>query len=217
MYPSTKIEQSKDVGLLRALAVTQIESMPAGAWRHHGIGVLQGYVNEGNGVERRIHIWDPSLVLPGMSESGSIHDHRFDMTSHVLLGAIVHQDFESWPSEHGPFEEYALVNAREAMRRVGRFHADPAPTGQRFAINGMSTIIHAGERYTFAKHRFHSTIPIGRGVSIVEKRNQSGSARILGRVGTPIRHAFGNAENVTDETAIASIVGSTLQQLREAA
>jgi hypothetical protein len=213
VHDPTTITPIADLGLLRALAIAQLLRMPTTSWRHHGIGVLQGYVCEAGAVERRIHIWDPSLILPGMADSGSIHDHRFDMTSFVLLGAIEHATYDLFDQENGQLEEYALVNARASMERVGSFHTEPTPTGRRFGAKVTIRRIVEGQRYTFEKHHFHSTTPLGRTLSIVEKRNQSGSARILGQSGTPIRHAFGNAENVTDLARISRIVAQTVEML----
>ena len=83
--------------MLAALTAKLITS-PELRWRHHGIGLLQAYLVEGrpgaelalglSDTETRIHVWHPSLRLAGMDDSGLMHDHRFDLESRVLLGAM---------------------------------------------------------------------------------------------------------------------------------
>jgi hypothetical protein len=53
-------------------------------WRHHGLGMLQAELSE----TLRIHIWHPRLVSVGMAWPRCVHDHRFDITSAVVLGAV---------------------------------------------------------------------------------------------------------------------------------
>lgn len=69
-------------------------------WRHHKIGVLQAYVVEGKryyDMETRIHVWHPSLALAD-EDSGRMHDHRFDLRSYVLLGAIHDTEIKTIPA-----------------------------------------------------------------------------------------------------------------------
>ena len=54
-------------------------------WRHHGLGMLQAEFSE----ELRVHVWHPSLVVPGMAWPRCVHDHRFDITSAVITGEII--------------------------------------------------------------------------------------------------------------------------------
>src|ERR1051325_5879847 len=70
-------------------------------WRHSGLGMLQAYVVEGGQEEVRVHIWHPSLKLDGIDEAGLGHDHRFDMTSWVLVGKLVHVETITSPNPKG--------------------------------------------------------------------------------------------------------------------
>lgn len=188
--------------------------LPTLRWRHHGIGVLQAYLDEHDGVEHRVHIWDPSLVLPGMARSGGIHDHRFDMTSFVVLGEMEHTEITVEPAPDGDLEEYEVVNARESMLKAGSWHTAPALTGRSF--HGMYTkhVIGRGEGYTFARHHFHESKVAVRTVTIVEKRNQEGHARILGVRGEVLQNAFGNPENLKDDAPlVVSLVAETAAAL----
>lgn len=53
-------------------------------WRHHGLGMLQAELSE----SLRIHVWHPTLVSPDMSWPRCVHDHRFDLQSMVVVGAV---------------------------------------------------------------------------------------------------------------------------------
>jgi hypothetical protein len=53
-------------------------------WRHHGLGMLQAELSE----TLRIHIWHPKLVSPEMAWPRCVHDHRFDLESAVVIGAV---------------------------------------------------------------------------------------------------------------------------------
>jgi hypothetical protein len=168
-------------------------------WRHHGIGVLQAYINErDDGVERRLHIWHPDLVIPGIEDSGSVHDHRFDLTSIVLCGSVLHRVYQTTPNPEGNFEILTLVNARASKVGTGSFHSDPTPTGERFDVHTFDYKIDAGLGYTFGHGVFHSSTVDELAVTLVEKRNQEGSARLLANRCYPLKHAFGNPENITE-------------------
>jgi hypothetical protein len=54
-------------------------------WRHHGLGMLQAEISE----TLRIHIWHPKLVSEGMAWPRCVHDHRFDITSAVIVGEVI--------------------------------------------------------------------------------------------------------------------------------
>jgi hypothetical protein len=48
-------------------------------WSISGLGMLRLYLSR----ENRVHIWDSSLLTPGVS---AIHTHPWDLESHVLAG-----------------------------------------------------------------------------------------------------------------------------------
>lgn len=201
----------ESVDVLASMLATRL---PMLRWRHHGIGVLQAYLDEHEGVERRVHIWDPSLVLPGMERSGGIHDHRFDMTSFVVLGEMQHTEIAVQPALVGALEEYEVVNARESMLKAGSWHTAPALTGRSFHGRYSKHVIGRGHGYTFARHHFHESKVADRTVTIVEKRNQEGHARILGVRGEVLQNAFGNPENLRDDAPlVVSLVAETAAAL----
>jgi hypothetical protein len=161
------------------------------SWRHAGFGALQAYVLEGGERELRAHIWHPSLIKPGIEESGLCHDHRFEMRSSVLVGGIVQTEFRLEPDTKGYWQTYRVLHAREAMARGGSFHHDPVPTGDYFRRYPLQFSLEAGQGYVFDKFAFHETRAEGVTVTLVEKSAQEDvNARILAPRDKPIVHAF---------------------------
>jgi hypothetical protein len=185
----TTVDKNKGHEAMRALALALFPSM---SWRHHGIGVLQGYVCENVEPEVRLHVWAPELVKPGMDVSGDIHDHRFDMVSHVLAGAVGHE--EICPSEDpaGDWSMLKLTHARAAKETA--FHGPTETLIGRFSASRASMVIAEGNSYRFPRGKFHrSPVLPGVAVTCVEKHNQSTeAARILHPVHEPPVMAFGH-------------------------
>lgn len=161
-------------------------------WRHHGIGVLQAYLHEGD-TETRIHIWHPSLVLAGFDETnGLVHDHRFSFDSYVLLGAICNERFTLEPDPAGEWVKYGVTNARKAMADYGSFHE---PLGllndSRYSAQRQSIWYQAGEEYTMNAREFHSSRVNELTVTIVVKMGLvDGPSVIVGKRDVELIHAF---------------------------
>jgi hypothetical protein len=68
----------------RTLTEVAAQGKPLLSWRHHGLGMLQAELSE----TLRVHVWHPSLVSPGMTWPRCVHDHRFDITSAVIVGEV---------------------------------------------------------------------------------------------------------------------------------
>lgn len=150
-------------------------------WRWHGIGLLQAYLYEGFSVEERVHIWAPELMLPGIAESGSAHDHRFDLASTVIVGALKHTEWLLTSNKLGGHETYDFVHARE---QTDENRAAMRSTGDRFCVAKDNFEFHAGDRYTFARGAFHSSEPLSDVVvTLVEKTRQTETkARVVAPV-----------------------------------
>lgn len=202
----TNIERNKCTSAMRAMALALFPSVQ---WRHHGIGVLQGYVVEDCEPEVRLHVWAPDLVKPGMDVSGDVHDHRFDLVSHVLCGQVGHEEIIPEESDDGEWAMLQLTHAR-AAKDTG-YHGPTAPLPGRFHARRSSFVIEAGNTYRFPAGRFHRS-PVLPGVTVtcVEKHNQSSaSARILHPIAIPPVMAFGHEMDW-------KVVGPVLQRAREA-
>jgi len=164
---------------------------PCLRWRHAGFGALQAYIREGGERELRAHVWHRSLIKEGIEESGLCHDHRFDMRSTILVGAIIQTEFRLEADAKGSWETYRVLHAREAMARGGSFHHDPIPTGERYRRYPVIFEFCTGFGYTFDKFAFHETRAKGVTVTLVEKSAQEEvNARILAPHDKSVVHAF---------------------------
>ena len=182
-------------------------------FRHHGIGVLQGYVVENADPEIRIHIWSPKLLKPGIDESGDIHDHRFDMISHVMLGKICHEQLHERRDPDGEYEMLALTHARAAADTG--YHGPTTPIPGRYAATRSFLVIDEACSYTFQSGKFHRS-PLLKGVdlsvTVVEKHRQRDDvqARLLYPVNKPPVMAFGHR---VDKDLIRAIVQEAKEKL----
>lgn len=200
----TSVEVNRCTPAMRAMALALFSSLK---WRHHGIGVLQGYVVEDCEPEVRLHVWAPSLLKPGMDVSGDIHDHRFDLVSHVLCGQVGHEEITPQEDDDGEWAMLKLTHARAAKENA--YHGPTEALPGRFSVRRSSFVIDQGHTYRFPAARFHrSPILPGVAVTCVEKHRQSSaSARILHPVATPPVMAFGHEMDW-------KVVGPVLQEAR---
>lgn len=195
-------------------AIRLIES-GALQWRHHGIGVLQAYIAEGADPEVRLHVWDQRLVKPGISETGDVHDHRFDLVSVVLAGEVGHEEWVMAEAEDGPYRMSSVVHARLAAET--RYHGTVTEHEGRYKAYKARHLLPAGLMYRFPLGAFHrSFVPGGTTVTRCEKHNQREDiqARVVFRADTPQVHAFGHDE---DWDLISAVLSDALVALRGSA
>lgn len=208
MSALTSIETNRSTASLRAMALSLF---PAMSWRHHGIGVLQGYVAEDIEPEIRLHVWSRRLLKPGMDVSGDIHDHRFDLVSHVLCGAVGHEEILPLQQDDGEWSMLSLTHAR-AAKDTG-YHGPTSPLPGRFHVRRVPYVIPAGHTYRFPAGAFHRSPLVscaGATVTVVEKHSQSdAAARILYPTATPPLMAFGHEMDW-------AVIGPVLEQAGEA-
>lgn len=202
---STTVQKNPGNDAMKALALALFPSME---WRHHGIGVLQEYVIENSIPEVRLHVWAPELMKPGIHRAGDIHDHRFDLVSHVLCGDVGHEVIDPEPAEQGGWEMLSLTHARAAKENA--YHGPTSPLPGRFAVRRTMFVIKAGHTYSFPQKRFHrSPVLPGVAVTCVEKHSQTDSpARILYPASEPPVMAFGHEMDW-------AVIGPVLQRARE--
>src|ERR1700677_2575457 len=129
MSADTTIVANPSLSSMRKMALALLPHLK---WRHHGIGVLQAYISEETEPEVRMHIWSPELLKPGITASGDVHDHRFDMVSHVLIGAVGHESFYSEESDTGDWEMSALTHAR--MAKDTGYHGPVKRLPERYSV-----------------------------------------------------------------------------------
>jgi hypothetical protein len=164
--------------LLRSFVCNAIRHLQ---WRHSGLGMLQAYILEGDQEEARIHIWHPSLKLDGIDEAGLGHDHRFDMTSWVLIGRLTHLEIVTSRDPQGRWKIYEVVNARKALRETGSRAGEFRLIEGAVELEKHPMTISAGDCYFFPKRTFHETRPASQVViTIALKTNQDETpARVL--------------------------------------
>ncbi len=177
---------------LCALVLAQLEHIK---WRHSGLGMLQGYVLEGTDREIRVHIWHPSLRRAGIAESGLVHDHRFDLTSHVLVGTIRQTEYQLTPNElMGRYKLFQVLHARASLANTGgqTYFEEPQLLQGRHDAEVQSCDIRGGQSYFFPAREFHGTDFYGQlTVTLVTKTNQTEEpARILAPHDRALVHAF---------------------------
>lgn len=206
----TSLFENPTLYSMRALALAVIDRVE---FRHHGIGVLQGYVRENVEPEIRLHIWCRRLLKPGMDVSGDVHDHRFYMVSHVLYGRVMHEELNEVEDENGDHTMMALTHARAASETL--YHGPTTALAGRYRVTRKRYTISAGSSYSFPAQRFHhSPLPDSDDVSVtcVEKWGQRDvPARLL----YPMAHepvmAFGHTP---DEATIREIVSIAKHRLQ---
>lgn len=189
-----------DLVSLTTLKRLTAQTLPALRWRRHGIGVLQGYLYEGERREARIHIWHPELALAGISESGNCHNHRFSFASTVLVGAVRNTRWYLTPDQRGDHVLYDFVHARlhtdENRAEMARVEE------QRYLVGKSVTWILAGHRYEFARGDYHDTWCNELTVTLVEKFDQvEEKARVCAPLDKPPVPAFSGPPLSENDTA----------------
>lgn len=209
---NTLIFKNRACKAMRALALASLDRT---TFRHHGIGVLQGYVSENTEPEIRIHVWSRRLLKPGMEVSGDVHDHRFDMVSHVLVGAIFHEELVERQDPKGDHVMLSLTHARAAAETL--YHGPTTPIEGRFSVSRNRFAIEEGWSYSFPAGRFHHS-PLTEdsddiAVSVIEKhRQQDVQARLLYPVDHEPVMAFGHTP---DPEVIRSVLEAAKRRLSE--
>lgn len=206
---NTKIYENPAFRSMRALVVECLDRID---FRHHGIGVLQGYVVENTEPEVRVHIWSRNLLKPGMDVSGDVHDHRFDMVSHVLYGTVLHEELIEREDPNGDHTMMALTHARAAAET--NYHGPTTTLAGRYSIERKLHKIHAGLSYSFPAQKFHHSPHSGAdvAVTVVEKWQQrEAQARLLYPVDYEPVMAFGHTP---DPELIRSVIATAKERLR---
>ena len=89
------------------LLVENILRVPGGfKWQVQGLGMMRLYLSD----KVRLHIWDSSLKVVGVS---AIHSHPWDMTSTVMAGRYKqHRFVPPQPYRVPPAEKFQCVSIR---------------------------------------------------------------------------------------------------------
>lgn len=189
--------------------------IPNLSWRHNGQGMLQAYIYEGSKYESRLHIWHPSLRLPGIELNGLIHDHRFNMRVTLLRGSVMHTEFMVTPDEDSKCQVVEVLHARAAKEQTGIFHRYPMVTGKRVRLDVLgSWKFYVGHEYYFPKRHFHRTFADQFAITLVEKFDQEETppANLIDTGKHPLINSFENT--MTNEFAFVDILDLAMRELR---
>jgi hypothetical protein len=121
-------------------------------WRHHATGLLQAYIP--NDSSMRVHIWHRGLK---QNDSGEMHNHRFTLQSHVLVGSLTHERLLLTPDEeNGTHDIWDIPGASQGSNETLRLHDRTSVKGSRVSIERTErTQFKAGDSYTLMKWDFH--------------------------------------------------------------
>lgn len=120
-------------------------------WRHHSTGLLQAYLPNDPGA--RVHIWNRGLKL---RDSGELHNHRFTLQSHILVGRITHERLILTPDENGSHDVWDIPGASQGSNDALRLHDRSSVKGTRVNIERVERCnFTAGDSYTVRKWDFH--------------------------------------------------------------
>lgn len=118
----------------------------------------------------RLHVWPDGPIVKQRTDS-PIHDHRFDISSMVLKGRLVHTEYELVDrGEDGPYH----VHRVEQGRLVPSSRYVSAHVRDKFELT-------AGSVYSFAALRFHTSEGVDLTATLMRKTGQSEDvpARVL--------------------------------------
>lgn len=156
---------------------------------------------------KRLHVFDDSI--PRQTQRTAIHDHIFDMTSHVLLGELFDNSYDAIADDDGDYEVHQA-------RHVQCEETNLFPIGQRVRLEPIQTRrIIAGHQYGLHAFVFHLSVPNGRVVTIMEKtQRRVGTAKVLVPVGAQPDNAFSRMKH--DHEAHWQLVADALEEARGA-
>lgn len=125
----------------------------------HGLGFVQIQL-EGH---QRMHVWHPELPRRACFEHSSIHNHRFDFDSLVIVGTQINVEFADLPPAAACFtrpthELYIHEGPRSACG--GR---PWVPNGTVEMVETHRYAVAAGLSYRMRAYDFHTTEPGGDG------------------------------------------------------
>ena len=159
-------------------------------WRHHGLGMLQAEFSD----TLRIHIWHPDLVDPKMAWPRCVHDHRFDLVSAVVVGAVIDVPclvaFDGHRTPVVPprlnVNVYEIEHAKNQDRMVGqdgRVTATSAKLLAHGSLLKMNEIVKSAAyetEYRIERRMFHTTKVEELAITVVHRSNfDTRLARVL--------------------------------------
>lgn len=133
--------------------------------RLHGNGFIQLDLT----ASSRLHVW-PSPNIQPQKVSTQIHDHRFELFSMILCGALIHTEYEIVEDMNGRYHVYhAKPRDREDTQIVRADDKNYSLKQTRWQWMEVNS------RYTFPAYLFHETKACGLTATIMKKINSDSS------------------------------------------
>lgn len=154
-------------------------------WRHHGTGMLQAYIT----IDMRVHVWSRSLLVPGMTNSGAKHNHRFNLRSEILVGSLTHDRPSLVAHDDGDHQVVQIVGASNTdadLKMCERVHIQVTESKQ----------FETGDIYEVPKWAFHwarqthSNAPVTVTLVHLGEKERDRYASLVCPHGTTPVHAF---------------------------
>lgn len=195
-------------------------------WRHHGLGMLQGEVDE----TTRVHIWSPELRTIPDEGYRDVHDHRFDLLSTILIGAITDVRYhvsaaffgegvtDAWEIKHAKIQTVVDRPRPDhgplpdpSVPEVDAFHI-----GRANIVELSRAVFKRYERYEVPKRIWHTTRVSDFALTLVRRSNfDNRPARILGQGHSAIiRYADDDPARKTHADLVASMVDRAVREVR---
>lgn len=142
-----------------------------------------------SGASLRLHIWNPpGVVLPRQKTVNEIHDHVFDMKSHVIFGTLEQQLYKlmspnaDHPATH---QRYRAVYDKSASSRL-------EPTEEIGWLHMYHAFpIEAGFSYTQPAFTLHNSVPHGTVITVMQKTEiHEGDAYAICGIDSPPDNTF---------------------------
>lgn len=171
----------------------------------HGLGFLQLQL----AANMRLHVWHPDLPRRHCFADSSIHDHRFNFTSQVLVGTQINRQYHF---EHAPDRSTHTAYFHEGART--KFGNRPWVPDFELALTAETSVqvVPAGECYAMPSYVFHSTEPGGDGrvaTLMTKVREGTYGAHSLCRIGVMPDVDFDRKQLSTDRMweFVADVLG----------
>ncbi len=181
-------------------------------WQHHVLGMLKAEFDEG----LRIHVWHPRLRVLPLEGLRDVHDHRFDLTSAVIVGTIY--DIRYYVEREALGDGWTKTELWELRHGVGETGSgcstatDAVKLGDHWTYPYSRSHYPAGKTYRISARAFHTTRVTDLAITVVHRSNFDDGrlARVLGDA------SGGKSPIVPDSPEERSLRDSVLQDAEAA-
>jgi hypothetical protein len=171
-------------------------SLDASRWRWHGLGALQCEISEA----LRIHVWHPKLRVIPEDDLRAVHDHRFNLVSHVIVGRIKDTPYSvvsanldtsrnrSRVMGAGKGHAFRIVHAKNQATHDGAVseHLGPVCWFEHQASTWGPEYDERSRSYAIRRRQFHATSVDALAITLIHRSDfDDEPARVLGPTADP--------------------------------